>query len=90
MSEEQDLGLRLLIAIRKAGKTQKEVAETVGITAKYMSQLVNGGPRLLQARSEIVLRLSRELGVTLEHLLGIDEGVEEKNFVGAAAHLVGA
>ncbi len=90
MSEEQDLGLRLLIAIRKAGKTQKEVAETVGITAKYMSQLVNGGPRLLQARSEIVLRLSRELGVTLEHLLGIDEGVEEKDFVGAAAHLVGA
>jgi transcriptional regulator with XRE-family HTH domain len=90
VSEEKDLGLRLFIAIRKAGKTQKEVAEAVGITAKYMSQLVNGGPRLLQARSEILIRLSRELGVSFEYLLGLDEGIEEKDFMGAVTQLVSA
>ncbi|ETW92702.1 MAG: hypothetical protein ETSY1_42515 [Candidatus Entotheonella factor] len=90
MSEEQDLGLRLLIAIRKKGKTQGEVARAVGISDKHMSQLVNGGSRILQAKGALLIGLSRELGVTLEHLLGLDEGAEEKDFVGAAAQLVSA
>ncbi len=90
MSEEQDLGLRLLIAIRKKGKTQGEVARAVGISDKHMSQLVNGGARILQAKGGLLLGLSRELGVSLEHLLGVDEGQEEKGFMGAAAHLVSA
>ena len=89
MSEEQDLGLRLLIAIRKKGKTQSEVAKAVGITPKHMSQLVNGGSRIRQAKGELLIGLSQELDVTLEYLLGIEEGVEEKDFLGAAAQLVG-
>ena len=88
MSEEQDLGLRLLIAIRKKGKTQSEVAKAVGITPKHMSQLVNGGSRIRQAKGELLIGLSQELDVTLEYLLGIEEGVEEKDFLGAAAQLV--
>lgn len=87
MSEEQDLGLRLLIAIRKKGKTQSEVAKAVGITPKHMSQLVNGGSRIRQAKGELLISLSQELDVTLEHLLGIEEGAEEKDVMGAAAHL---
>jgi len=90
VSEEQDLGLRLLIAIRKKGKTQSEVAKAVGITPKHMSQLVNGGSRIRQAKGELLIGLSQELDVTLEYLLGIEEGVEEKDFVGAVAQLVGA
>jgi transcriptional regulator with XRE-family HTH domain len=89
VSEEQDLGLRLLIAIRKKGKTQSEVAKAVGITPKHMSQLVNGGSRIRQAKGELLIGLSQELDVTLEYLLGIEEGVEEKDFVGAVAQLVG-
>lgn len=90
MSEEQDLGLRLFVAIRKQGKTQREVAEAIGITPKHMSQLVTGGSRLRQAKGELLIGLSRELGVTLEHLLGIEDEVGEKDFLGAAAQLVGA
>ncbi len=90
MSEEQDLGLRLFVAIRKQGKTQKEVAEAVGITPKHMSQLVTGGSRLRQAKGELLINLSRELSVTLEHLLGIEDDVEKKDLMGAVAQLVGA
>ena len=87
---EQDLGLRLLIAIRKQGKTQGQVAKAVGITPKHMSQLVNGGSRIRQAKGELLIGLSQELEVTLEYLLGIEEGVEEKDCVGAVAQLVSA
>lgn len=89
MSEEIDLGLKLLVAIRRKQKTQGEVARAVGISEKHMSQLVNGGSRLLQAKGELLVSLSRELGVSLDYLLGLDDNAQEIELEAADAVLVG-
>lgn len=98
MSDEIDLGLRLLVAVRKTGRTQRDIAKAVGITPKHMSQLVNGGAKLLQAKADLVLSLAEQLEVTMEWLLGRGEAVDhfieaeetETEFEPADAALVGA
>lgn len=64
------LANRLGTLRREHGLTQQELSRLSGVGLSTLQKLENGANRLLGARTEIVLRLAKALGVTVEALAG--------------------
>ena len=55
---------------RERGLTQQQLSRLSGVGLSTRQKLENGANRLLGARTEIVLKIARALGVTVEELTG--------------------
>ena len=55
---------------RERGLTQQQLSRLSGVGLSTLQKLENGANRLLGARTEIVLKIARALGVTVEELTG--------------------
>lgn len=63
-----------LASLRKAaGLTQKELAHKANMPIVTIQKLENGANKLLRARTETTLALSRALGITVEELTNTDQ-----------------
>ena len=69
----ENLAANLLMLRKKAGKTQREVAAEVGITAAALSAYEKG---LKQPQPDYAARLANYYGVTLDHLCGLTDSAE--------------
>lgn len=57
-----DLGLMVLTVRQRHGLSQVELAERLGVTQRYLSELETGKPKVLNARLlEVLLALGIEL-----------------------------
>ena len=64
------LANRLGTLRRERGLTQQQLSVKSGVGLSTLQKLENGANRLLGARTEIVLRIAKALGVTVEELVG--------------------
>src|SRR5215831_9038143 len=69
MPEPGVLGERVLLSRRRAGLTQQELAEAVGVSATTIARLEQG--RTQQISTGSLERMSRALGVSADYLLGL-------------------
>jgi transcriptional regulator with XRE-family HTH domain len=68
-SGEQTLGARLKVLRERAGRSQREVARTLGMSSSFMSQLENGKS---QPSIATLYLLAHCLGVTIDELFAVD------------------
>lgn len=73
MEELKNLAENLLKLRKRAGKTQKEVAADVEITAAALSSYENGRK---QPQLDYLVRLANYYGVTLDWLCGLEDKTE--------------
>lgn len=64
---KEDIALRLKLARQAAKKTQKEVADALGMTYQAISNYERGKTKV---ESDILIKLSRIYGVSVPELLG--------------------
>ena len=57
---------------RNAGLTQQQLSQKSGVNLTTLQKLENGANRLLGCRTEIALKLSKVLNVTVEELTAIE------------------
>jgi transcriptional regulator with XRE-family HTH domain len=67
--ETVDIGTRILLARRKRGLRQGEVAKLAGISAKQMSQIETGKRPGVQAVT--IAKIAKVLHVSTDYLLGL-------------------
>lgn len=65
-----DIGKRLSAAIKASGETQTSFAEKTGVSRSQICLYCSGRR---EPSTEVIGRLARELGVTTDFLLGLDE-----------------
>jgi len=65
------LGERVLIYRRRRNLTQKELAEAIGIAQNTIARLEQGN--ITDLRGQVIAKLSKELKVSADYLLGIDD-----------------
>jgi transcriptional regulator with XRE-family HTH domain len=71
MAEPTVLGERLLLSRRRAGLTQKELGDLVGVSSHTIARIEQGrAPQILTRSLE---QLSRVLGVSADYLLGLSD-----------------
>ena len=58
---------------RAAGMTQQQLALKSGVAITTLQKLENGTNRVLGARTEIVLKLAKALGTTVEGLTALPQ-----------------
>ncbi len=83
-----DIGTRILLARRKRGLRQGEVAKLAGISQKQMSQIESNKRPGVQAVT--IAKIAQVLHVSTDYLLGLKEQ-EDRNQQGetAATKIVG-
>ena len=69
--ETMDIGTRILLARRKRGLRQGEVARLAGISAKQMSQIETNKRPGVQAVT--IAKIAKVLHVSTDYLLGLKE-----------------
>jgi transcriptional regulator with XRE-family HTH domain len=52
---------------------QKDLAVTIGMSQKHLSQIETGIKHGLHLRADAVIRLAQALGVSTDYLLGVQE-----------------
>ena len=65
------VGERILVARRRQRLAQKDLAATIGMSQKHLSQVETGVKHGLHLRAEAVIRLAKALGVSADYLLGL-------------------
>lgn len=70
-----DLGKRLFEARKRAGLSQKEVAEALGVTQQYVAGWERQGKSL---RLELVIRLAKIFNASIDDILGSNNEGESK------------
>ena len=69
--DEETIGQRLARIRRERGMTQVELAEQLGVAQPVVSDYERGELRL---HGELIVKLTRLLGVSAEELLGLEKG----------------
>jgi transcriptional regulator with XRE-family HTH domain len=69
------IGKRIAAACALRGITMGTLADTIGITRNSLSRIVRGVTT--DPASSIIVRTARELGVTTDYLLGMEEEEED-------------
>ncbi|WP_082357810.1 MULTISPECIES: helix-turn-helix domain-containing protein [Arthrobacter] len=62
MRKTSDLGLMVLAVRKRHNLTQVELAERLGVSQRYLSELETGRPKVLNAK---LLQLLADLGIEL-------------------------
>jgi transcriptional regulator with XRE-family HTH domain len=65
----ETLRSRIRQAIKSRGRTQKEVAEAIGVSQNTMSNLISG--KTLDIGTSLVYAIAQELDVSTDYLFGI-------------------
>lgn len=85
---DRRIGERVLLARRRIGLTQHEVADRVPMSPTAFNRLERG---LQSVSAECIARLAKILGVSSDYLLGLPNGeTEASEFKAAGVALVGA
>jgi transcriptional regulator with XRE-family HTH domain len=66
------VGERILLARRRQGIAQKDLAARIGMSGKHLSQVETGVKHGLHLRADFLIRLAQTLGVSADYLLGMD------------------
>ena len=64
---------RIVALMNSKGLSQKELAEKIDVTESAMSYYVKG---VRTPRSDVLIRMARELGTTTDYLLGTSDVVQ--------------
>jgi len=80
MMDTTEIGTRILLARRKRGLRQGEVAKLAGISAKQMSQIETNKRPGVQAVT--IAKIAQVLHVSTDYLLGLKEEPEPLEKVG--------
>ena len=83
------LGARVQAARERVGMTQEELAKGAGVRQSHISRIESGD--IKDIRGATLAALAKTLGVTTDHLLGLDEIEDEDKTpaVGKAAAKAG-
>ena len=68
------IGQRIKSAIALRGRSQREVAEAIGLSANGLSRITRGVTE--DPACSIILNLAQELNVTSDYLLGLSNNIE--------------
>jgi transcriptional regulator with XRE-family HTH domain len=69
-----NIGLRIRSAIAFRGRSQRNVAASIGLSANALSKIVRGETE--DPGASIIAALARELGVSADYLLGLTSDIE--------------
>ena len=72
MAESLSLGLRILVARKRLGLTQKALARQAGISVATLHRLESG--QATNPQSQVLKRLAQVLGVRTDYLLELEDG----------------
>lgn len=70
LSDQPEFSERLDSALSFSGRTQKELAEEIGVTPQMISQYVNGKSH---PSFSLLTSMARKLGVSTDYLLGLSD-----------------
>jgi transcriptional regulator with XRE-family HTH domain len=70
------LGERVLILRRRAGLTQRQLADACGLQFNTIARLERGGVQDL--RGQHIASIARALGTSPDHLLGFEEDTKDQ------------
>ena len=67
------VGERIMVTRKRQRIAQKDLAVTIGMSQKHLSQIETGIKHGLHLRAEAVIRLAQALGVSTDYLLGLQQ-----------------
>jgi transcriptional regulator with XRE-family HTH domain len=67
------VGERIMVTRKRQRIAQKDLAVTIGMSQKHLSQIETGIKHGLHLRADAVIRLAQALGVSTDYLLGVQE-----------------
>ena len=70
----ETLRSRIRQAIKSRGRTQKEIAEAIGVSQNTMSNLISG--KTLDIGTSLVYAIAQELEVSTDYLFGISDQMD--------------
>ena len=67
------VGERIMLTRKRQRNAQKDLAVTIGMSQKHLSQIETGTKHGLHLRADAVIRLAQALGVSTDYLLGLQQ-----------------
>jgi plasmid maintenance system antidote protein VapI len=88
MAERTELGRRIAAACAMKGISMTTLADRIGVARNTLSRIVTG--ETADPASGIMVKIAKELGVSLDFLFGLSEDLNASELEPAAVAMVGA